>query len=153
MREIKFRGFYHRQKNALYPEVKKWVYGYLFIEDGVAFIKDGKISYRVNPDSIGEYTGLKDKNGVEIYEGDIYRYGRFALNDVAKYGREPWNNLPEGVLENDISTEHKRFVVEWDYRKLLLLQRQIEENPDVDGVEVIGNIYENPELKKECYHG
>ena len=83
---------------------------------------------------------------IEIYEGDIYRYGRFALNDVAEYGPSPYDNLPEGVNEDDISTEHKRFAVEWELEKLIILKRQIEDNPDVDGVEVIGNIYENPAL-------
>ena len=43
-REIKFRGFYHKKKDVLYPEVKKWVYGSLEIrDDGTCWIMDGGV--------------------------------------------------------------------------------------------------------------
>ena len=72
MREIKFRAWL----KGVFNEGGDMVYFDLFSTDGNYIIKEGR-SVREG-DAVMQYTGLKDKNGVEIYEGDIVRdYGGF----------------------------------------------------------------------------
>lgn len=133
MREIKFRGITGT------TEGKKWVYGYLykiksfFSEDYQYFIKNEHLQEtRVDEDTIGQYTGLKDKNGKEIYEGDIIRFKDRITNkeDVftVKYSEE----RASFVLNNKVYDE-----MTINARDKILL------------VEVIGNIYDDPELLEE----
>ena len=125
MREIKFRG--KRIDNG------KWIYGSLIIEeDPIAdalnyFIKPfnfltGKL---VVPESVGQYTGFKDKNTKEIYGGDIVRCNDEYCAVVV------WKQ--DGFLL-DFLINKKNIPSLWYNAE------------NSEKIEVIGNIYENPEL-------
>ena len=136
MREIKFRA--KRLDNG------KWVFGVLIPNsygDRVFFIPlllTDKIAYpferlvdwvvEVMPETIGQYTGLKDKNGVEICEGDIVE----TVYNVEVF---------VGVVVYDLSeVDFKVTDGKEKYGRNFQYLAGNDEN------EVIGNIYENPEL-------
>lgn len=74
MREILFRG-----KTLAKGE---WIYGDLIRDDDdVCILQEGLIWREIIPESVGEYIGLKDKNGNKVFEGDIVRY-KDTLHEV-----------------------------------------------------------------------
>lgn len=118
-REIKFRG-----KNY----ENKWKYGDLVQEkwkQGKAImIKKETTAWSVPEDTVGQYTGLHDKNGKEIYEGDILK-GTFYGFPMPEYDYV--------------------FQIYWDEKEKGFMASYFEPSE----CEVIGNIYDNPELLGE----
>jgi hypothetical protein len=126
MREIKFRG--KRLDNG------EWLYGSLVILNGRYFIFDDANRHEVDPTTVGEFTGLKDKNGKEIYEGDVIRS---PLSED--------KTRPHRIFYHTGNAAFMRALID---RKELCYLRLDQDWIYKFGKEVIGNIHDNLELLK-----
>ncbi|RBP89371.1 putative phage protein (TIGR01671 family) [Cytobacillus firmus] len=143
MREIKFRG----KPLEDYGDIK-WFFGSLISsnDDKLAYIEaDYQGTVPVEWDSVGQYTGLKDKNGKEIYEGDILQREIIGLR-----GYKIVEQITEVIFHNGgfCSKWHKKFEFDKEGNKRKVHQEKyIFDLPTyLEQFEIIGNIYENPEL-------
>ena len=131
MREILFRG--KRTENG------EWLEGFYEKTSGRHFIVNGftnalqYVQKEVIPETIGQYTGLKDKNGKKIFEGDIVQYQPSHMCEptysVVEYCADKYNYPAFDLKKHDYEANG--------------LQCAHEEGI---GCEVIGNIHDNPEL-------
>lgn len=120
-REILFRG--KRVDNG------KWIYGDLFHRNDELLINNYSQGFNlaIIPSTVGQYTGLTDKNGKKIFEGDILSTG----NPDDYYGIVEWDEKNPGLAVS--------FGGLFEGFEELIFIDKVE-------LEIIGNIYDNPEL-------
>lgn len=132
MRQIKFRAWHKNLKKMV--DVYQMVFDFATnrsrkeLEEPDLITSVGKLHGIGGSYELMQYTGLKDKNGKEIYEGDILEWKSEEEGSSDKY-EVTWNEEKCG------------FRAEW------LRDRKQMHSPEND-FEIIGNIYENPELLK-----
>jgi len=125
MREIKFRSYDKEKKQMYYDfdqENKEVLLGksiHHFVYN-VGFINE----------TLMQFTGIKDENGNDIYEGDIINYGYY-----------------EDINEQDDINRPMNFVVKWSIEECSFMAngRLLNKNK-IYSFPIIGNIHENPEL-------
>jgi len=122
-REIKFRAWDVVDKRMILPDI--WMSR--LCGEGVSLEEIlGNEEYAVM-----QFTGLKDKNGKEIYEGDVVRAWKDSQQDTSE---------PLGVIEYGDFNAVYYICFETRPENLMVMAC------DYDQLEIIGNIYENPEL-------
>lgn len=133
-REILFRGKHIHAMDSNEHLNGTWVHGYLSDKDYI-YDKSLEGEFLVDEDTICQYTGLTDKNGKKIFEGDIVRYGevcgevKFGLHEsnwqIGKYNQGFFVTFPkEYLLRNELGY----------WRNMIV---------------VVGNVFDNPELLEE----
>lgn len=142
-REIKFRA------KALDGP---WEYGELHIKNcRIPHIHtDARATIYIEPNTVGQFTGLYDKNGREIYEGDILRKSTFVDNDFTETYLDRDTIGVVRILPSCGTTICDCIVYETDdpYKEKKMKERIKRAHVVGKRCEIIGNIYDNPELLK-----
>ncbi len=163
-REILFRGINFQ---------KEWVYGDLFHsyandDVAIAYYKEGSKTPTfdaVFPESVGQYTDLKDKNGKKIFEGDIIRVSEYEniltkefSNDPSRFDMFTLDEIKGDLQQSFVSPvtwEEGSFFIstkgDWLHHNdmfLSVLFGDMKRSSSLFDFDVIGNIHDNPELIK-----
>jgi uncharacterized phage protein (TIGR01671 family) len=132
-REIKFRFWDIQNKEMIYPNL------YFFEEMGIRTSREaidrGFIPF--------QFTGLLDKNGEEVYEGDIIKQHYSNTYGLVKFG----------VHSTNSDDYYNSEACGWYYENIKSKTVSLLPRNEINEVEVIGNIYENPELLEEREDG
>lgn len=143
MRELKFRG---KTLNE-----GEWIYG-MTISHGTIARKKNNLYMEVAPDkwkgidpeTVGQFTGLLDRNGKEIYEGDILVWGA-PLDDMFPTPFEVSDDNPPCICQ--WNSNESRFAI--DYYDIPVNDTDVCNAKDLaEHYKVIGNIHDNPEQLK-----
>lgn len=147
MREIKFRG------KRLDTDIEEWLYGDL--THGVEYTDEGiipafRVGVRLNPvvpGTVGQFTGIRDVDGKEIYEGDILVFGN------------PDSEWDFDRCHFEIAYDNPPYIVKWHvegFALICVVDNGVEGFDYTDeatlvnnNFKVIGNIHDNPELIKK----
>lgn len=148
MREIKFRG---RTPSG------KWVYGDLHLHTPFPHIHSTRgDKAKIDTDTIGQFTGLHDKNGKEIYEGDVLFVREWKNIAMEMFDHEEREQLSLEDCKGELLHGSQRVVCfeegsmcAGDYYISSLWDKQDRRHQyPIFEVEVIGNVHDNPELLK-----
>lgn len=137
MREILFRG----KHIHVLPQNERldgtWVYGY-FCDENYINSSELEGEFLIDPKTVCQYTGLTDKNGRKIFEGDIVRdIFNASVVGIVRYGEY------RNTFNDDEHGGHVGFYVEWKEKRDLLRKDLVYW---VKNSEFIGNTFDNPEL-------
>lgn len=133
MREILFRGKRIDNGEWLFGDLRHIFHGEYraHIVDNSNGLNNGVCGLEVDPDTVGQFTGLTDKNGMKIFEGDIIKHTQVYLHGtVESIGYVKWSTAYACWLAGGYTNGRAdMFLGDQSYK-----------------LEVLGNIYDNPEL-------
>ncbi len=154
MKEVEFRG-----KSI---ESNEWVYGYLVKQFGKFKIYDdskedfGEWLFEVDPETVGQYIGIKDIHQKKVFRGDIVKVKEIVYTDCSREEAEEireytgeivWHQYGWHIAEDaeeEFDGKNYKFI---GYHSLWLWNiKDDESDPDNCFMEIIGNRWDNPEM-------
>lgn len=137
MRQIEFRAHIKACSGTMDVEQIQWMGG------AIVAVYVGNVWRNIGDVELMEYTGIKDYSGTMIFEGDIVR-SQWKHDGQNNYDYEV-TGFVEWDYERSQWSINAEFADSTGYRTMPICRYEREEIIE-DGIEVIGNIYDNPEL-------